>query len=105
MFVVLETGGKQYKVSEGNKISVEKLNLGENEKTMLGNALFLQRDNGEIAVGRPFLENVKVEVEAIKNYKDDKVLIFKKRRRKNSKRLNGHRQQKTAVKILNIKIS
>jgi large subunit ribosomal protein L21 len=105
MFIVLETGGKQYKVSEGNRIDVEKLDAEEGEKMLLDNVLFLQRDDGEILVGRPSLGNVQVEAEVVENYKDDKVLIFKKRRRKSSERLNGHRQQRTTLKILDIKIS
>jgi large subunit ribosomal protein L21 len=104
MFVILKSGGKQYRVSEGNKIDVEKLNLKEGERVVLDDILFLQRDDGNVSIGKPTLDNVKVEAEIISNYKDDKVLIFKKRRRKNSKRLNGHRQQKTALKILNINV-
>jgi large subunit ribosomal protein L21 len=104
MFVVLKSGGKQYKVSEGNKIDVENLNLNEGDKIVLDNVLFFQQDNGEVLIGRPVLDNIKVEAEIVKNYKDNKVLIFKKRRRKNSQRLNGHRQRKTALKILSIRV-
>jgi large subunit ribosomal protein L21 len=104
MFVILKSGGKQYRVSEGNTIDVETLNLQEGEKVVLSDVLFVQQDNGGILIGKPTIDGVKIEAEIIKNYKDNKVLIFKKRRRKNSQRLNGHRQQKSTLKILNINV-
>ena len=105
MFVILRTGGKQYRVSQGNKINVEKLDGNVGDKISLKDILLLSNDDNSISVGQPNLSNVVVEAEILDNYKEDKVLIFKKRRRKNSKRLNGHRQNKTAIKILNIKVS
>ena len=105
MFVILETGSKQYRVSEGNKIDVEKIEGEKGDKVVLNDVLFLQQDDGKILVGQPKLENVTVEAEIVEQYKDEKVLSFKKRRRKNSERIRGHRQQKTALKILNIKIA
>lgn len=103
MFVILETGSKQYRVSKGSKIQVEKLEANEGDTVILDNILFVQKDDGEIVVGKPNVENTKVEAKVLRNYKDDKVLIFKKRRRHNSRRKNGHRQQKTELEILNIK--
>lgn len=105
MFAVLETGSKQYRVSVGNTINVEKIEANEGEKIILDKILFIQQDNGEILVGKPTLDNVKIEAEVLKNYRDEKVIIFKKRRRKNSRRKNGHRQSKTELKILDIKIA
>lgn len=105
MFAILETGGKQYRVSEGNTIDVELIDANEGEKIVINEVLFIQKDNKEIMVGKPLLENVSVEAEVISQYRDEKVIIFKKRRRKNSRRKNGHRQYKTQLKILNIKIS
>ena len=105
MFVILETGGKQYRVSEGNTINVERLDANEGDKIVLNNILFVQKDNGEIIVGQPTVENVEVEAEVVENYREEKVIIFKKRRRKNSRRKNGHRQEKTELKILNIKLA
>lgn len=104
MFVILETGGKQYRVSEGNTIDVEKIDAKEGDKVVLDKILFVQKDNGEIIVGQPMVENAKVEAEVVENYREEKVIIFKKRRRKNSRRKNGHRQEKTELKILNIKL-
>lgn len=103
MFVILETGSKQYRVSEGNTIQVEKINANEGDTITLDNVLFLQKDDGETLIGKPNIGNVKVEAEVVKHFKDEKVIIFKKRRRHNSKRKNGHRQQKTELKILKIK--
>ncbi|MDR1499023.1 MAG: 50S ribosomal protein L21 [Rickettsiales bacterium] len=105
MFVVLETGGKQYGVSEGNTIKVEKLGANEGDTVTLSDVLFLQKDDGEILVGKPSLGNVKVEAVVMRNYRDDKILVFKKRRRKNSRRKNGHRQSKTELKISGIIVS
>lgn len=104
MFVILETGGKQYRVSEGNTINVEKIDAKEGDKIILDKILFVQKDNGEIIVGQPMVKNAKVEAEVVENYREEKVIIFKKRRRKNSRRKNGHRQEKTELKILNIKL-
>ena len=80
MFVILETGGKQYRVSEGNTINVEKLGADEGNKVILNKVLFVQKDNGEIIVGQPVVENVEVEAEVVENYREDKVIIFKKRK-------------------------
>ncbi len=103
MFVILETGSKQYRVSEGNTIQVEKIDAKEGDTIILDNILLLQNDDGETLIGKPNIKSVKVEAEVVKHFKDDKVIIFKKRRRHNSKRKNGHRQQKTELKILKIK--
>ena len=105
MFVILKVGGKQYRVSQGNRINVEKLNGNVGDKISLDEILFLSNNDGSISIGKPKLSNVVVEAEILNNYKEDKILIFKKRRRKNSKRLNGHRQNKTTLKILDIKVS
>ena len=105
MFAIIRTGNKQYRVSEGNTINVERLEANEGDKVIINDVLFLEKDNGEVLVGKPNLDNVKVETEVLKNYRDDKVIIFKKRRRKNSRRKNGHRQLKTELKILSIKLS
>ncbi len=103
MFVILETGGKQYKVSVGNTIDVEKIDANEGEQVILDKVLFLQKDNDESLIGQPLLDNVKVTAEVVKNYRDDKIIVFKKRRRHNSRTTNGHRQEKTELKILDIK--
>lgn len=114
MFAILETGGKQYRVSKGSIIDIERLNKEEievnninnndnNKKINFEKILFIQKDDNTILLGKPTLTGVLIEGTVISNYKDDKVIVFKKRRRKNSKRKNGHRQMKTKVIINDIK--
>ncbi len=105
MFAIIETGGNQYRVAPGNTIDVEKLEGDNGSKIKLENVLFVQKESGEICVGKPLLKNAEVEAEIVETYKDDKVIDFVKRRRKNSRRKNGHRQTKTKLKIINIKIA
>ena len=105
MFAIIETGGNQYRVAPGNTINVEKIEGEEGSKVILENVLFVQQDNENSLIGQPLLKNVKVEAEIVNTYKDEKVIDFVKRRRKNSRRKNGHRQTKTQLKILDIKIA
>ena len=101
MFAIVEVGGKQYNAALNQRIQVDNLNQAVGEKFTLDKVLCIKSDNG-FNLGTPLIQGAKVEVEVIKNYKDDKVIIFKKRRRKNSRRKRGHRQQKTEIKILAI---
>ena len=105
MFAIIETGGNQYRVDTGNTINVEKIEGEEGSKVILENVLFVQQDDENSLIGQPLLKNVKVEAEIVNTYKDEKVIDFVKRRRKNSRRKNGHRQTKTQLKILDIKIA
>ena len=105
MFAIIESGGNQYRVAPGNKINVEKIEGDEGSKIILENVLFLQKEDGSSLIGKPLLDNVKVEAQIVKTFKDEKVIDFVKRRRKNSRRKNGHRQPKTELKILEIKIN
>ena len=89
MFAIVETGGNQFRVAPGNKINVEKIEGNEGSKITLDNVLFVQKEDGSALIGKPLLENVKVEAEIVKTYKDEKVIDFVKRRRKNSRRKNG----------------
>ena len=100
MFAIIETGGNQYRVAPGNTINVEKIEGEEGSKVILENVLFVQQDDENSLIGQPLLKNVKVEAEIVNTYKDEKVIDFVKRRRKNSRRKNGHRQTKTQLKIL-----
>ena len=105
MFAIIETGGNQYRVAPGNTINVEKIEGEEGSKVILENVLFVQQNDENSLIGQPLLKNVKVEAEIVNTYKDEKVIDFVKRRRKNSRRKNGHRQTKTQLKILDIKIA
>jgi large subunit ribosomal protein L21 len=103
MFAIIETGGKQYRVSPNEKIIVEKLIGDAGAKITLEKVLLVKNDQGEISFGGPLVQGAQVEAEIVKTFKNDKVIIFKKRRRQNSRRKRGHRQQQTLLKILSIK--
>ena len=103
MFAIIKSGGKQYRVAKNEKIIVENLNsdIGDLVKFEV---IFAQNDNGEAVFGDPQIDGAFVNAEVVKNFKDDKIIVFKKRRRQNSRRKNGHRQLKTQLKILDIKL-
>jgi large subunit ribosomal protein L21 len=103
MFAIIQSGGKQYRVAKDEKIIVENLNCSVGDKIKL-EVLFASNDNGEAVFGNPNVKGAVVEAEVVKNFKDDKIIVFKKRRRQNSRRKNGHRQLKTQLKIINIKL-
>ena len=101
-FAVIETGGKQYKVKAGEILKIEKLvNSKPNSKIEFKEVL-AYGDDKTAELGTPKIEGAKVEADLIKNGKNRTVLIFKKRRRKNSRRKNGHRQQYSLVRIIKI---
>ncbi|MET1755364.1 50S ribosomal protein L21 [Novosphingobium sp. RD2P27] len=97
MFAVVRTGGKQYRVAAGDKIAVEKLAGEAGETITLGDVLLAGKD-GEIADAG----SVKVSAEIIAQAKSEKVVVFKKRRRHNYRRKNGHRQQMTLLRIVSV---
>ena len=101
MFVVIKNGGKQYKVKTGDIIKLDYLGQDKGKTLNLKEVLACNVDN-EDYIGSPYLNNVEVKVEILENKKDKKVLVFKKRRRHNSRRLNGHRQSLSVVKINDI---
>jgi large subunit ribosomal protein L21 len=100
-FAVIKTGGKQYKVSANDTIRIEKLN-DKAGKTFEFKEVLLTTDNATTEVGSPMIDGAYVEAELIKQARNDKVIIFKKRRRQNSRRKRGHRQHVSVVKILKI---
>ena len=101
MFVVIKNGGKQYKVQTGDIIKLDYLGQDKGKTIRLKEVLACNVDNKDY-IGSPYLNNVEVKIEILENKKDKKVLIFKKRRRHNSRRLNGHRQSLSVVKINDI---
>jgi large subunit ribosomal protein L21 len=103
MFAIIETGGKQYRVAPGEKIIVEKLTGDAGTKVSLDKVLLVKPEQGEVSFGAPFVGGATVEAEILKTFRDDKVIIFKKRRRQNSRRKQGHRQSQTLLKIISIK--
>jgi large subunit ribosomal protein L21 len=98
MYAVIKTGGKQYRVKEGDLLEIEKLGAEKGQKINF-DQVFLIEDEGRVLVGTPVVENAVVRVEVVENYKGDKVLIFKKKRRKQYRRTKGHRQELTKVRI------
>lgn len=101
MFAIIETGGKQYQVSPGDKILVELLNKSKGEVTFK-NVLLLNKE-GDLKVGNPYIKGVSVKAKVLGEVKADKVVIFKKKRRKQYKRTRGHRQKYSMVLIEEIK--
>ena len=97
-FAVIKTGGKQYKVKASDILKIEKLDKKDNSKIEF-NEVLAYGDEKNLEVGSPLVKGAKVEAELIKNSKNRTILIFKKRRRQNSRRKNGHRQQYSLIKI------
>ena len=98
-YAVIQTGGKQYKVSAGEIIKIEKLAESNPTTKVEFKEILAYGDDKSIELGTPTLDGAKVEAELLKNSKERTVLIFKKRRRKNSRRKNGHRQQFSLIRI------
>jgi len=97
MYAVIATGGKQYKVSEGDVIRVEKLGVEEGSTYAFENVLLIS--DGELTVGKPCIEGAKVNATVLANGKADKVVVYKYKRKTGYHKKNGHRQQYTEVKI------
>ena len=101
-YAVIKTGGKQYKVESGEIIKIEKLQDSKVKTKIEFNEILAYGDNKIIEIGTPNVEGAKVEAELIKNSKNRTILIFKKRRRHNSRRKNGHRQEYSMIRISKI---
>ena len=101
-FAVIQTGGKQYKVRASEILKIEKLEDLKPESKIEFKEVLAYGDDKNIEIGLPLVQGAKVEAKLIKNGKNRTVLIFKKRRRKNSRRKNGHRQQYSLIKISKI---
>ena len=101
-FAVIQTGGKQYKVKASDILKIEKLKDSKPESKIEFNEVLAYGDDKTLEVGSPLVKGAKVEAELVKNSKNRTILIFKKRRRQNSRRKNGHRQQYSLIKIKKI---
>jgi large subunit ribosomal protein L21 len=101
MYAVVETGGKQYKVSAGDFISVEKLNVEEGTEITLDKVLMTGED-GDVKVGTPLVEGATVTAKVVRNGKAKKVVVFKMKRKKNERKKKGHRQPYTKLEIVSI---
>jgi large subunit ribosomal protein L21 len=100
-YAVIQTGGKQYRVESGNEIEVEKLDVEVGADIQISEVL-LVADGGKIQIGAPFINGAKVEAKVLDQFKGDKVIAFKFRRRKGYHRTVGHRRQLTKLKIESI---
>ena len=98
-YAVIKTGGKQYKVKSGEIIKIEKLPDSKPESKIEFNEILAYGDDKFLEVGTPIIQGAKVEADLIKNSKNRTILIFKKRRRHNSRRKNGHRQKYSMIRI------
>ena len=98
-YAVIQTGGKQYKVRSGEILKIEKLPNSKPDTKIEFKEILAYGDKKTIEIGAPTVKGAKVEANLIKNSKNRTILIFKKRRRQNSRRKNGHRQQYSMIKI------
>lgn len=98
MFAVIKTGGKQYRAQEGDILQIEKIDYKEGQKVTFSQVLLVE-DNGKTLIGTPYIENAAVSAVVVENFKDKKVVVFKKKRRKRYRKTRGHRQELTKVKI------
>ena len=100
-FAIIETGGKQYKVSASKILEIEKLNAKIGDTIKFNNVLLLN-DNKTTVIGSPSIDGATVEAKLLDNVKDRTVLVFHKRRRKHSRKKNGHRQRHSKIQITKI---
>ena len=98
-YAVIQSGGKQYKVKSGEILKIEKLPNSKTDTKIEFKDILAYGDNKVIEIGSPTIQGAKVEANLIKNSKNRTVLIFKKRRRQNSRRKNGHRQEYSMIRI------
>jgi len=98
-YAVIQTGGKQYKVRSGEILKIEKLPNSKPDTKIEFKEILAYGDEKVIEVGAPIIQGAKVEANLVKNSKNRTILIFKKRRRQNSRRKNGHRQEYSMIKI------
>ena len=101
-FAVIQTGGKQYKVKTGEILKIERIDSLNSDKKILFKNILAYGDDKNIELGNPIIDGAKVEADLVKNSKNRTILIFKKRRRQNSRRKNGHRQLYSMIRIMKI---
>lgn len=101
MYAIIETGGKQYKVQKGDVIEVERLDAAPGKEVKFDNVLLYLKGKS-VEIGNPYVKDVRVICEAVGHLRGDKVFAFKYRRRKNSRKKIGHRQELTRLKVKDI---
>ncbi len=102
MYVIVETGGKQYPVKEGDVITVEKIGAAVGEEVVLDKVLFASKE-GDVKIGTPYVE-AKVRCQVLEQGRDRKVIVFKFKKRKDYKKKRGHRQHYTRLKVTSIEM-
>ena len=102
MFAVIRTGGKQYRVAKDDKIVVEKLAGEPGAMVELSDVLMIGDDGKKVTVGAPVIDKAAVFAEVVEQSRADKILVFKKHRRKNYRRTRGHRQEQTVLRIVDV---
>lgn len=105
MFAVVKTGGKQYCVKPGDVFKVEKLEAEAASVLSLTDVLLTSSDKGEVVTGSPVIAGAEVKVEVLKHMRNKKIIVFKKKRRHNYRRKNGHRQWMTVLKVIDISLA
>ena len=101
MYAIIQTGGKQYRVSEGDVLSIEKLSAAEGEEVVFDQVLTVVAD-GDVKIGKPVLEGAKVTAKVVEHGKGEKILVFKYKAKSNYRKRQGHRQPYTKVEISKI---
>ena len=101
MYAIVEMAGQQFKVAKDQKVYVHRLQTEEGKKVTFDKVLLLD-DNGNVTVGAPVIEGAAVEAKVVKHLKGDKVIVFKKKRRKGYRKKNGHRQSLTEILVESI---
>ncbi len=101
MYAVIEAGGKQYKVKEGDLLKVDKLNVKSGDEVVFDKVLLLQSEKG-LKIGNPYIEGLKVKAEVVEEGKDKKVLVYGPTSKKAVRRLKGHRQWYAKIRIREI---
>ena len=104
MYAIIESCGKQYKVSEGDVVFFEKLEAEEGKKVTFDNVILVS-DNGKVQVGNPYVKGVKVEGKVVSHGKHKKIIVFKMKAKKNERKKQGHRQPYTKVEITSINLA
>jgi len=99
MYAIIQTGGKQYKVSEGTILMIEKLEIEAGQQLTLDQVLMINDENGGVKIGNPLVAGAKVEALVLEQGREKKVVVYKYKKRKNYRKKQGHRQPFTKIKI------